>query len=176
MTEPFDPSRAAPMLEAAVSRVFADMAFIDAGRSPRPVQVAQPEARAAIDALEPASCSIELRMGDSLRRRIADILFSGQAGSGEASDDALLDGEASDDALLELLNVIAGSFLTDYFGPGGEIKLDLPRYLYFGDEAALPGRDAQGGPGGGSRVVAELDLDAEGEPLKAILSSIRYRY
>jgi len=166
MTEPFDPSRAAPMLEAAVSRVFADMAFIDAGRSPRPVQVAQPEARAAIDALEPASCSIELRMGDSLRRRIADILFSGQAGSGEASDDALL----------ELLNVIAGSFLTDYFGPGGEIKLDLPRYLYFGDEAALPGRDAQGGPGGGSRVVAELDLDAEGEPLKAILSSIRYRY
>lgn len=166
MTEPFDPSRAAPMLEAAVSRVFADMAFIDAERSPRPVQVAQPEARAAIDALEPASCSIELRMGDSLRRRIADILFSGQAGSGEASDDALL----------ELLNVIAGSFLTDYFGPGGEIKLDLPRYLYFGDEAALPGRDAQGGPGGGSRVVAELDLDAEGEPLKAILSSIRYRY
>ena len=166
MTEPFDPSRAAPMLEAAVSRVFADMAFIDAERSPRPAQVAQPEARAAIDALEPARCSIELRMGDSLRRRIADILFSGQAGSGEASDDALL----------ELLNVIAGSFLTDYFGPGGEIKLDLPRYLYFGDEAALPGRDAQGGPGGGSRVVAELDLDAEGEPLKAILSSIRYRY
>lgn len=166
MTEPFDPSRAAPMLEAAVSRVFADMAFIDAGPAPRPREVAQPEARAAIDALEPASCSIELRMGDSLRRRISDILFSGQAASGAASDDALL----------ELLNVIAGSFLTDYFGPGGEIKLDLPRYLYFGDEAAAAGRGAQGSQSGASRVVAELDLDAEGEPLKAILSSIRYRY
>lgn len=170
MTEPFDPSRAAPMLGAAVSRVFADMAFIDAGPAPRPRGMSQPEARAAIDALEPASCSIELRMGDSLRRRIADILFSGQAASGAGN------GDASDDALLELLNVIAGSFLTDYFGPGGEIKLDLPRYLYFGDEAASAGRDAQGGMGSGSRVVAELDLDAEGEPLKAILSSVRYRY
>ena len=166
MTEPFDPSRAAPMLEAAVSRVFADMAFIDAEKAQRPVQVAQPEARAAIDALEPVSCSIELRMGDSLRRRISDILFSGQAASGAASDDALL----------ELLNVIAGSFLTDYFGPGGEIKLDLPRYLYFGDDAASSGREAQEAQSSGSRVVAELDLDAEGEPLKAVLSSVRYRY
>jgi len=154
------------MLEAAISRVFAEMAFIDAERTVRPLPMAQPEARAAIDALEPASCSIELRMGDSLRRRIADILFSGQAGSGTASDDALL----------ELLNVISGSFLTDYFGPGVEIKLDLPRYLYFGDEAPVAGRDAPGSQASASRVVAELDLDAEGEPLKAILSSVRYRY
>jgi hypothetical protein len=132
--------------------------------------VAQPEARAAIDALEPVSCSIELRMGDSLRRRISDILFSGQAAGGSAN------GDASDDALLELLNVIAGSFLTDYFGPGGEIKLDLPRYLYFGDDAASTGREVPEGQSSGSRVVAELDLDAEGEPLKAVLSSVRYRY
>ena len=72
--------------------------------------------------------------------------------------------------------MIAGTFLTDYFGPDVEIKLDLPRYLYFGDGAVVPGRDAQGGQSGTSRVVAELDLDAEGEPLKAILSSVRYRY
>lgn len=166
MTEPFDPARAAPMLGAAVSRVFADMAFIDAEATHSPRSMAQPEARAAIDALEPASCSIELRMGDSLRRRIADILFSGQGESGAACDDAIL----------ELLNVIAGSFLTEYFGPGGEIRLDLPRYLYFGDEAPGPSRDAQDGQSGGSRLVAELDLDAEGEPLKAILYSVRYRY
>ena len=170
MTEPFDPSRAAPMLEAAVSRVFADMAFIDAERAARPLQMPPSEARAAIDALEPASCSIELCMGDSLRRRIADILFSGQTGSGAPS------GVASDDALLELLNVIAGSFLTDYFGPVGEIKLDLPRYLYFGDESSAAGRELPASQASESRVVAELDLDAEGEPLKAILSSVRYRY
>ena len=166
MTEPFDPSRAAPILEAAISTVFADMAFIDAARAPNPLAIAQPEARAAIDALEPASCSLELRMGDSLRRRIADILFSGQGGSGAAGDDALL----------EILNVIAGKFLTDYFGSGGEIKLDLPRYLYFGDEAGRQVQDAQGGLAAVSRPVTELDLDAEGEPLKAILSSVRYRY
>ena len=32
-----------------------------------------------------------------------------------------------------MLNVAAGVFLTSYFGPGEDIKLELPQYLFFSE-------------------------------------------
>jgi hypothetical protein len=155
MNEPIDRERASSALAAAVTDVFANMAFLDAER----LAAAGPEeglvTRAAIDVLRPSSCRVELRMRESLRSKISDILYpEGVEGVGEG---------VPEDALLEILNVIAGNFLTDYFGPGMEIKLELPRYLY------LSG-DSEGGD------VIDLAFDAEGEPLRVVLSSVRYRY
>ena len=58
---------------------------------------------------------------------------------------------------------MAGTFLTDYFGPHAEIKLELPRFLY--DEVETDGDD-----------ICRLELDAEGMALGAALRSVRYKY
>jgi hypothetical protein len=168
MTEPFEAAKAAPILRDAVCAVMADMAFIDTEALPPGLKAARNAAaqdpaaagkgaaamsRAAIDALKPASCCIELRMTEALRARITDILYAG-----DGPEDA-----SQDEAVLEILNVIAGNFLTGYFGAGTEIKLSLPRFMYAGETPE------------GSAVV-ELAFDSEGEPLEAVLSSVRYRY
>ncbi len=152
MNDAIDPARARTDLMEAVASTFADMAFIDveaaapgvaAGDIPSPV-------RAAIDVLRPVSCRIEIECPSSLKERIEATLFQG-------------DGASEEDSLLEILNVAAGLFLSAYFGPGADIKLELPRYLYFSE-------------GPEDAVLAEASADAEGELLRVVLRSIRYRY
>jgi len=158
----FDPARSRDALSDAVCSTFADMTFIDvaparAGAGPGARPVAAPgirEVRAAIDVLRPVSGRLELRMPEDLRARILDILYDGSEGEG---------GERRDDSVLELLNVIAGQFLSRYFGRNAEVKLELPQYLYFHE-------DNEG------ETIVDLDFDAEGLPARALLSSIRYRY
>jgi hypothetical protein len=155
MTESFDAPRAGWELEKTVIGVLADMTFIDA--TPRPADASMDdsawESRASIDVLRPMSCRIELRSPKAFLAEIIDILFAG------AEDE----GTDRDDSVLELLNVVAGSFLTSYFGPGTEIKLELPRYVFFSDGAE-------------GEEIARLDFDAEGFPIRVSLSSIRYKY
>jgi hypothetical protein len=154
MSETIDPARAAAILMETISSTFADMAFIDVEPAKEGSALAEIEApvRAAIDVLRPVSCRLEIRCPASLRARIEATLFQGQG-----------EGRSEEDSLLEILNVAAGVFLTSYFGPGADIKLELPQYLFSSD-------------GSEGEVLASADGDAEGEPLRAALTSIRYRY
>ncbi len=156
MSENLDPDRAGTILAECVSSVFADMAFIDVERgTPKAAPGTGEERRAAIDVLSPLSCRIELTINEAIRDRVFDTLF------GDASEEEQK--KAAEDPLLEMLNIIAGSFLSGYFGSGVDIQLELPRYLYLGEVS--PGQ-----------TVSAIALDAEGEPLKAAISSVRYRY
>jgi hypothetical protein len=155
MNDSLDPARAEASLAKAVSSVMADMAFIDAELLPR--GSGRPEgageSRVAIDVLKPVSCRLELRSPAALVERIVEILFADGAGTSRNQGDSIL----------EIMNVIAGSFLADYFGSGVEFKLELPQYVYSSDGAE-------------GEQIAALDFDVEGIPLRATLSSIRYRY
>jgi len=149
MKDALDSFRSTEALKTIVPAVFADMTFIDVEVS-SPAG-ADPEGRAAIDILKPVSCRLELAVGPELRSRIADILF------GESEE------RGRDDAFLELLNIAAGAFISEYFGVGADAKLELPHYLYLDDGSEGP-------------EVAAVTFDAEGEPVQATLRSVRYRY
>jgi len=155
MMEGFDLGRARAELGKAVIDAMADMAFLDA--EPRTPGGAEPSHawgfHSAIDVLRPVSCRIELQSQEELLERITDILF----------EEPAQEGPEREDAILEMLNVVAGSFLTAYFGRGTDIKLELPRCMF-----------SSGGDEGDS--IARIDFDAEGSPLRVSLSSIRYRY
>jgi hypothetical protein len=176
MNDAFNPDRAGKILADSITSVFADMAFIDVERKGEattvtgtangtPIAAAAPRAsadssfdgerRAAINVLSPLSCRIELKINTPLRDRILETLF------GDSMDQEQK--KSAEDPLLEMLNIIAGSFLSSYFGSGTNIQLELPRYLYLGEES--PGQS-----------VSSIAMDAEGEPLEAFISSVRYRY
>ncbi|MDA8409834.1 MAG: hypothetical protein M0001_05510 [Treponema sp.] len=150
MMENMDSEKAHTALVSAIQTAMADMVFIDTEKTDRPITL-EAENRAAIDILKPISLRLEVSAGPRLRGRIADILY------GEDSE------WNRDDAFLELLNVSAGIFLSEYYGAGMEVRLELPRYLFMRD-------DEEGA------AVAEAGFDAEGEPLVAALRSIRYLY
>jgi hypothetical protein len=153
MNPAIDPARAAAALMDALSSTFADIAFIDvepvAGEA-TDEPIAAP-VRAAIDVLKPISCRLELECSPKLKDRIEATIFEGGENGGE------------EDSLLELLNVIAGAFLTSYFGTGADVKLEFPQYLFLPDGRA-------------DEILAQVRGDAEGEPIRAALSSVRYRY
>ena len=155
MMEGFDSDRARAELGKAVVDAMADMAFLDA--VPRAAESDGPSQawgfHSAIDVLRPVSCRIELQSQEELIERITDILF----------EEPAQEGPEREDSILEMLNVVAGSFLTAYFGHGTEIKLELPKYVFFSD-------------GEEGESIAAIDFDAEGSPFRVSLSSIRYRY
>lgn len=158
MNKHIESGKAGLLLADCVSSVFADMAFIDVQETPEePEESAtkEDERCVAIDVLAPLSCRIELRINKSLRDKIVENLF------GEAPDS--VQKKNGEDSLLEMLNIIAGTFLSAYFGAGTEIQLELPQYLYFEDQS-------QG------QQVAKVYMTAEGEPLSIALNSVRYRY
>jgi hypothetical protein len=150
MMEYMDAEKAKSALVAAIQTAMADMVFIDTAKIDQ-VASLEAENRAAIDILKPVSLRLEVAAGPKLRGRIADILY------GEDTE------WTRDDAFLELLNVSAGIFLSEYYGAGMEVRLELPRYLFMRDEEE-------------GAAVAEAGFDAEGEPMVAALRSIRYRY
>ncbi len=153
MSDNIDPEKAAELLADCVSSVFADMAFIDVQKS-ESVPVTD-ERCVAIDVLAPFSCRIELRLSGGLRNKIVENLY------GDSPDS--IQKKNGEDSILEMLNIIAGAFLSAYFGTGSEIQLELPQYLYFE-------KQSQG------NVVAKVFMTAEDEPLNITLSSVRYRY
>lgn len=155
MIDGFEPETARTALMQAVNCAYADMIFVDVEpRDAVPSPLAERELRVAIDMLRPVSSRIEMRMPEELRARIQETLFNGAE---------FHEGERRDDSILELLNVIAGQFLSRCFGPESEVKLELPQYLYFEEK-------------GEGSVILDLGFDAEGLPVRVILSSIRYRY
>jgi hypothetical protein len=148
MSESLDLARAAAALGKASSEMFANMLFMDAYCSADSVP-ARHDVCAVIDLLKPLSCRLELRMPRSLADAIVEVLGP--------------DDPNADDTVLEMLNVLAGSFISEYFGAGAPIKLELPMFLYEPDERA------------GDDIVA-IKGNAEGQPFAVIIRSVRYRY
>jgi hypothetical protein len=161
MNEMFDPLRVKPILEQTLASVLAEMAFLDCVPATlvSPQQVADLSHCVAIDVLKPGSFRIEIRVGDVFRKKIISMLFDPEADAepGLGSD------ASEEDLLLEILNVLAGNFISQYFGADASAKLELPRYLYFTDPAE-------------GEIVAETIMDSEGELIKVALRSVRYRY
>lgn len=175
----------AALQEAAVS-VFAEMTFMDALVPPPKAEkpgisapstvrgtaedkagasTAEEGVHAALDVLKPLSCRMELLLTRPLADRIADILY----GEAEIEFNEIVDKAPPrskgnrDDSILEILNVLAGNFLSNYFGPGTPFKLELPFFVF--GEADVTGP-----------VLSRVELDVEGFPAEVLLRSIRYRY
>lgn len=169
-----DKEKAARCLAESATSIFAEMAFMDAewanGKSAPlpadPVELSGDDVvRVALDVLKPLSCRLELDCSARLAAAVSDILYGqpeAELPDGENTPPAPAD-RKSDDSLLEMLNVLAGSFLSSYFGPGTPFKLELPFFLF--GEADVTGQE-----------IAKVDLDVEGAPASLTLSSIRYRY
>jgi hypothetical protein len=165
MNDLLEGERAGKLLAESLTSAFADMAFIDAqtvsidtgetGMIRAGTPVPDGKRCAVIEALMPLSCRIELMMDIALRDRIIDTLFGDR--------DEIVQKKLADDALLEMLNVVAGSFLSAYFGGDASIQLELPRILYLAESPV-------------GQTVARVVMDAEGIPLTARITSVRYRY
>jgi hypothetical protein len=153
--ESLDTEKAKSALSSAVIATFAEMAFMDV--VPRISSAAGTELHAGertcavIDVLKPLSVQIQCFFPSALRDRIVDTLFAGDWS--ETQD--------KDDSVLELLNVIAGNFLSEYFGQGVAYKLQLPQFLYSEDEG---------------QPLISIDMDAEGVPFRVAIRSVRYTY
>ena len=157
MNDTLDPARTRDALAKCVTAVFADLAFLDVQIADDDKEIDTHDMRiAAISVLMPLSCRIKLKIPGSLRDRIADTLFAGI--EGKAADLR----KNAEDSILEILNIVAGAFLSAYFGQGTEIRLELPEYLY---------DDADDG-----QTVTQIAMNAEGETIEVSLSSVRYRY
>ncbi len=159
-----DSKLASSALTESVVSVFADMVFIDAAPYPETPHPAVPGTqeeglRIAIDVLKPLSLRLEFALPSSLVSLIAETLYAGEAD--RSTEEA--DTSSQDDSALELMNVIAGAFLSTYFGTGTAWKLELPFLLY--DDADTTNLD-----------IIRLRFSAEGIPFWVSLRSIRYRY
>ncbi len=152
MKESIDADKAVTALCAATTSLFADMVFIDAVCTPddNPDHPLVPyDVCVAIDILKPLSCTLELRMPRTLSTQIVETLGSDDPGA--------------DDAVLEMVNILAGVFISEYFGPGATIKLELPMYVY------EPPADEDA-------PIAVALGDAEGTRFETMIRSVRYRY
>lgn len=156
MTYALDPERSKQVLSRCVTDVFAETAFIDV-QNRESGSPANATRCASINVLSPLSCSVRLSFTQSTLDRIAESLYGDEAKGKPGAKKNI------EDSMLEILNIISGSFLTNYFGSGTEFLLELPQYQY-GDDAS-PGEQ-----------VARLRMDAEGEPIEISLNSVRYRY
>jgi hypothetical protein len=165
MTELLEGKRAADLLGDSVTETFAEIAFIDvlkvsSSTNPEPfihagMPVPDDQRCAVIDILMPLSCRLELKVDIAHRDRIVDNLFG--------DFPVAMQKKMADDSLLEMLNVISGAFLSAYFGKDTTIQLELPRLLYIAESPV-------------GQSIARVQLEAEGKPLSATLTSVRYRY
>jgi hypothetical protein len=158
----FDADKASELLRRTVTDIFADMAFFDVQALPaQAAGTAEAEASrnasmaecVAIDVMRPLSCTMEFHFAPRMKDALAESLYGVES----------VNDSQGRDSMLEMLNVASGSFFTAYFGPGADLKFEVPRCL-FGD------------PEESGEVVCFADFDAQGFPLRVILRSVRYRY
>ena len=134
----------------ATQETFSDMAFID---------VEATEARDGALGLshvtyltfsEPESGAVALFLPYDCKRLIVENIYGAEWESVGA--------EAIDDCLLELLNVLAGEFLAEFFGADRRREVSLPTLLF--DESSIT-------DDGGK--FTSYHFEAEGIPFKAAL-------
>jgi CheY-specific phosphatase CheX len=157
MKDTFQREKAAQILQDCISSVLAEMAFMDALPSSlqEPLHENKETLNASIDILTPLSCNLEIATSRLLCERIIDILYF--------DTEETVKHKLAEDTLLEILNIIAGQFLSAYFGQGAVIQLELPRLVYIQDDKSKD-------------TAVQVLMDVEGEHFLASLSSVRYRY
>jgi len=153
MIEPLIADKAKEALTQAVIKTFEEMAFIDVVESSAVSGNLKYENGFCIDLLKPISSKIILFLSEGLKKKIVENIFSTDTESLEVSQ--------GDDCILEILNVLAGKFLSAYYGKNIEYKLEFPQVFMDLDE---------------KDEYISVNLNAEGFDCKIILNTIRYRY
>ena len=131
---------------AAVERTFSDMAFLDV------VEVPEISARLKfghilhISFTEPEEGEIALFLPSECKRKIVENIYGRDWGDLHATE--------IDDCLLEMLNVLAGNFLSDCYGDAKKHNVSLPE-LRFDDSGIFKGDK-----------FAQFYFDAEEMPFK----------
>jgi hypothetical protein len=154
-----DTGRAGESLKNAVIKTFGEMAFIDIAELMQEEPAADYSHILSIDIIKPVSVSIYLCLTDNLKRKIIDNIYSAEIDTPAGGADT----SQADDCLLEILNVLSGSFLTGYFGKNVDYKLEFPQMF-----VNIPEEE--------KHYTIALNFTGEGEPLKAVLNSVRYHY
>ncbi|HUX13802.1 MAG TPA: chemotaxis protein CheX [Spirochaetia bacterium] len=153
MNESFEIEKARTALLASVQGTFAEMVFTDVTLSSLGEISDVEDSCASIDILKPLSTQVVCLFPRALIEKFMEILIP----------DHPANVQEKDDSVLELLNIIAGNFLTNYFGHRVDSKLQLPQF-HFG---AVEGEGV---------ALFVLNLDAEGIPFRVALRSVRYTY
>ncbi len=155
MFEPLKAEKAKEALSLSVVKTFEEIAFMDVVETADISMENIYENVFSIDILKPVSGKIFIMLQDWLKDSVIKNIYVNQSGK-------LKDNE-KDDCLLEILNVIAGEFLSRYFGKGSEYKIELPQvYIDYKE--------------GDEKPFVDIFFDAEGLPFRVFLNTIRYRY
>ncbi len=115
---------------AAVERTLSDMAFLDVVEVPDFSGKLRFGHILHISFTEPEEGEIALFLPSECKRRIVENVYG--------SDWSTLHDTEIDDCLLELLNVLAGNFLSDYYGEAVKHNVSLPE-LRFDDSGIFKG-------------------------------------
>ena len=154
MMEGMNREQASEAMKQAVIKTYSDMVFLDVAENPDMEIPAHFSYVLGIDILKPLSGTIVMYLSEDLKTRIVENIYY---------EPLKINQNDRDDCLLEILNVLAGSFLTIYFGKELNYKMKLPElfvdYLENGNDNFVL-----------------LNFNAEGLPFQVILKSVRYRY
>jgi len=125
----------------AVKKTLSEMAFVDVEPTATPAEPLKVSHISHISYDGPERGEIEMALPLSCKRRFVENIYG--------DDWERLDPEEIDDCLLEIINVLAGEYLSEQYGDGIQRELSLPR-LIFDRSAAMGNPDV-------------LFFDAEGE-------------
>lgn len=117
-------------LVAAVKKTFADMLFIDVIESSE-TEIQEYSHIISLKILEPEYLEIVLWLPLLVKKEVAENIYGKPWG--EITDVEI------DDCLLELLNILAGNFLIEYFGTNSKFSISLPEILF--DKSELDNSD-----------------------------------
>lgn len=134
----------------SVERTFADMAFIDAVAVESPDEAIQSGQLVHIEFAEPMRGHMTLHLSTGLKRLVVENIV------GRSWAD--VNTEAFDDCLLELLNVLAGNFLSELGESEKQYSITLPQLLFDEKES-----------GDGSEKLV-FHFNAEDNPLQVSVS------
>ncbi len=151
MTNVIDVEKALQSLKEAVIKTFGEMLFIDVIPSDVQADNAWFDMIVSIDILKPITGKIIFLLPNILKKKIIRNIYT---------DDFDFIGEKEgDDCIMEIVNVLAGKFLTECFGNDVSYKFDFPtiNFNYAENDE--------------SKVIS-MDMDAECIPLKVVLKSI----
>ena len=137
-------------LVESVRNTFADMLFLDVMESGA-LDLKNFSHIIRIRILDPENLELVLWLPLELKIEIAETIYG-------IPWDEISDTEI-DDSLLELLNVLAGNFLSVYAGPDKKYNISLPEILFDEDELERNDRD-------------EIFFNVEGKPLKISFNRI----
>lgn len=135
-------------LTEAVKKTLSDMAFLDAEPVEDDEGITGTSHIIAISYEAPERGSIALMLPLACKRQIVENIYGDEWES--------LDSEEIDDCLLEMLNVLAGEYLSSRYGREVRRDLSLPRLVF--DAAELET----------SNTAERICFDAEGTPFVLI--------